>query len=82
MQVRVDKVEVLVTMTDGSAHSLVTDDGSTIESAIFAVERSCPDPPWSGPPYASFIHQLTMTVDGPDIRFTQQYHEPASEERP
>jgi hypothetical protein len=78
----VASVEVLITMSDDSAYSLSTIEGSVIDSCSFNMERG--DPPdfgWmmmglSPPP----IVELTVTVAGLDIRFVQQRHPAPSKE--
>ena len=75
----VASVEVLVTMSDGSAHSLTTTDASIIRSCSFNFEREYLEPwmPFEAAPPP--IVEMTVAVDGHDIRIIQQHH-PAPKE--
>ena len=79
---RVASVEVLVSMDDGSAHSITTRQGSRIESCTFDMERGYEPELWHGAlAMRAPVVRLAITVDGSDIRFIQQLH-PAPKEGP
>lgn len=77
----VTSVEVLISMSDGSAHSLTTTD-CIIDEASIGMERA--HPPNYGWPISvapTPIIELTVTINGPSLRFVQQHH-PAPKEGP